>query len=259
MNALAPAGGIRATASGSISASDFVRSMLFAALLLATLMTSATTAALQTATYTGPNDGLWSVPANWSGGVVPSNNITDTFQVIIPTNVAVRFDIAGATDITKLTLNSGATLKPQINSDLNVLDEAGIFGILDADNGNFSAVAANAALLGTSARAAAKNGSQVSIGGTSYSATGINAYTDILSADGAGSALNLSSLQSINDGIDPGYYHTIRASNTGTINLSNVATITGPNNSQLTLVTETGGSINLNGLQTITNAQTDAD
>src|SRR5689334_15298163 len=79
-------------------------------------------AVLQTATYSGPNNGLWSVPGNWSGGVVPSNNI-DTYQVIIPTNIAVQFDVVGATNITKLTLNTGATLKPLLNADLTVIDD----------------------------------------------------------------------------------------------------------------------------------------
>jgi hypothetical protein len=83
---------------------------------------------------------------------------------------------------------------------------------------------------------------------TSYSATGVEAHTTLLAADGSGSVLNLSSLQNINDGIGPGYFHTIRASNTGVINLSNLTVVTGPQNSRLDIIAETGGQVLLNNM-----------
>lgn len=44
-------------------------------------------------TYTGPNNGLWSDPANWSPAMVPMNNGIDTYNVTNNLNRIIRLDI----------------------------------------------------------------------------------------------------------------------------------------------------------------------
>ena len=111
---------------------------------------------------------------------------------------------------------------------------------------------------------AANSGGKIYANASSYtySSTGLNngLYT-LLSADGAGSDVNLSGMTSLDDGYLSGSYgygfsHTIQATNGGTINLSGVTSIKGPsyNDSLAINLDSTGGSIKLNSLTDITHA-----
>src|SRR5690606_30244322 len=79
-------------------------------------------------------------------------------------------------------------------------------------------------------------GAQFSVAATSYSATGVGINQTLFSASGAGTLLDLSSLQSINDAWNDNHsgarFHAIEASIGGTVDLSNVQQITGPARSE---------------------------
>jgi len=93
-----------------------------------------------------------------------------------------------------------------------------------------------------------------------YSAAGLNgANLTIMSADGAGSMLDLGTLVSIDDGFVRNQFsgaraHTIQAINDGIVNLSGVETIVGPGGSEpnrLDIALASGGQLDLSSLATI--------
>ncbi|MCC7083975.1 MAG: hypothetical protein IT427_03085, partial [Pirellulales bacterium] len=199
------------------------------------------------ATITGPNNSQLTLVTE-TGGSINLNGLQTITNAQTDADANVRFAFQNSFTLPNLTTATktqfdAAASKTITLSALTSLTRSQV-------NLNGGAISAPALIDVSNSRIAVSAGSTYTLPAavTSYSATGINAHTDIFSADGAGSALNLSSLQNINDGIGPGYYHTIRASNTGTIDLSNVATITGPNNSRLTLTADTGGQILLNNM-----------
>ncbi|MBN1910821.1 MAG: hypothetical protein JW818_13835, partial [Pirellulales bacterium] len=100
------------------------------------------------------------------------------------------------------------------------------------------------------------------IGATGYSATGLNSHSttyDLFTVDGAGSVLDLSSLQSINAGFNDNHSYGANqrfyATAGGHLDLSGVQTITSPvrGEDHLDIFTQ-GGTIDLSSLQTITSA-----
>ncbi len=95
-----------------------------------------------------------------------------------------------------------------------------------------------------------RDGAQLSIEATSYTTTGIPRDQTLFSVEGAGTQLDLSSLQRItdawNDGTLTAYSHTIRALNGGVIDLSGLKIITSPARSEdrLDMLTRRGGASN---------------
>ena len=151
-----------------------------------------------------------------------------------------------------------------MNSDgsLNVVDTLRLNGALTVSNGNFTATSVTSGNL-DNARIAASGSSSVVLppaGITSYSMTlrDTNDYT-LFSANGSGTVLNLSSLKSLlADGRNGNYEtFTISATNSGSINLSGVETITAPTFTDpwsadyLQITTSNGGQIDLSHLKTI--------
>jgi hypothetical protein len=89
-----------------------------------------------------------------------------------------------------------------------------------------------------------------SVSATSYN-MGINSNVT-LSADGAGSVLDMHTVQTVTDGVGGSGNNYISATNGGTVNLSGVTALqNGQYNAVLTLQEGGGGTINLNNLQTI--------
>jgi hypothetical protein len=207
--------------------------------------------------YTGPANGQWSTPANWSTGIVPNNTLADQYAVNL-----------GATPVSFL-LPTGATITDLASTgSLSITD-----GTLTVERdvtgtGLITVAGGNSAFTMTTLRAGAVNprvavsaGGQSTLNWASYSTQSYNFNTTLFSSDGTGSTLNLSSLNSLNYAADNGIRnYTISATNNGVVNLSGLVSLSRlrPSDSALlretlTFATSGGGSINLSALQSINN------
>ena len=81
---------------------------------------------------------------NWNPSGVPINNATDTYNVSIPNNISVIYDVGGPQVVTDLVLGAGATFTVAPGKSLTVLDDAKIGGFLVVDTGTFIASSAAA-------------------------------------------------------------------------------------------------------------------
>ena len=104
-------------------------------------------------------------------------------------------------------------------------------------------------------------GAQFTVTSKAYSAAGLASSATLFSADGTGTVLDLSSIETFNGGFDDGTYggakvHTIRAGDGGQIDLSNVETITGPvqGNDRLDLILQSGSVLDLSSLSAVSAA-----
>ncbi|QDS99893.1 beta strand repeat-containing protein [Adhaeretor mobilis] len=230
--------------------------------LLALLISLPSVAAAQvTALWTGSGDGSsYNDPANWDINLVPINGLNgaDTYEVVIPGSQSVLFDVPG-TGHQVFQLSVGSSSDFQVNSgrDIEVQDEASILGRVIADGGTFSAPSNASIFPGSAARATVLDSGQLTLAATSYWATGLASNQTLFLADGSGSLLDLSSLESINAGWDDGSgatrVNTIEASNGATIDLSSVASIESPDRGEdrLDIVVGVDSQINLAGLTTL--------
>jgi hypothetical protein len=232
----------------------------------------------RTIIWTGAGDGVkWSDFNNWDLDLVPKDTAVNQFNVIIPpgwgsSSTAVRYDLTDAPHTIKtLDLGGSSWLNPVAGTDLTVTDTATLAGLLNVDGGRFTAVGAGTTLAGTTSRVYGANAAKITIAAPTYSSTGLWAdsgtsgvyvYTYVLmTADGAGSILDLSSIQSMNAGFSStGNDYNVQkvtASNGGSINLSGVQTITVPRYGKDRLdITVDNGAINLAGLSTIESVST---
>ncbi len=212
-----------------------------------------------TATWTGgAGTSSYNDADNWDTPDVPLNTPTETYAVVIPDGVAVEFDVAGgAQEVTDLRLGTDATLTVNPGRSLTVLDFAEVYGQVITDNGTFSAPAAAAQFPGNRAMAHVSGGGGIDIAATTYSSAGRRergTFT-ILSAAGAGSTLDLSSLLTIIDDHHTGSYeqiHVIAGTNDGVVDLSSVQSMSGPTyqeSDRLDIRVNTGGNVMLDALQ----------
>jgi len=217
------------------------------------------------ATWTGGGgDSSYNNPANWDIAVVPIDAGGTTYAVTIPASTAVQFDVSGTTNqVTQLNLGSGSTLTVNSGRQLTVVDEAAIYGLVTTDNGTFLAEAPAARFPSNAATLAVSGGGHIAVAATSYDARGISGTATLLSAQGAGSLLDLSSLVSIDAYVSKAYVqvHTITATNGGSIDLSSLQTVRGrSSDDRLDFVIPTGGQIDLSSLQSVTgNTRFDVD
>ena len=208
-----------------------------------------------TATWTNADSTeKWSDPNNWDIGVVPIN-LTDTFDVVIPTGFTVYFDIDSPSSVTDFEIALYSTLVINPGHSLTVSDDAVINGKIVAE-GNSTAFVASAqgAALGDAAQFYATGGASIGSAAVDYTSNILNSSITLFSADGAGSQLDLSSLQSFSAAF--GHYnrtHTVSATNNGVIDMSSVGTIRGPSNgsSRLKMYVGSKGLVNLNSLTDI--------
>ncbi len=208
----------------------------------------------------------WTDANNWDpdtpGG--PMNN-GGSADVVIPDGFLVLYDKAGDSEVTGFSLGNNATLRLNTpGANLTVDETADLAGIIDAQGGNFTATddpTTNATFDGTRARIFANNGSVVDIDVLAYSSAGLGFSTTIMSADGVGTELDLSSVVSINTGFNDSSSttreHVITATNGGTINLSGLETVTAPARGEDRLrfrLSDSDSTIDLAGLKTISGA-----
>ena len=247
-----------------------------AALCLTGRLTAPALAAVTVATWTA-GTGDYHNPANWDIGIVPINTETDTYEVVIPGGKTVNMSTDGSFEIDDFSLADSSTLNLGSGSTLTVLDEAVVGGRITASNGHFVATVPGATqIAGSKARFSVANTGTLAIAGQSYSSTGLyNTYDnyydqgkswthDLFVATGAGSVLDLSTIQSINAGFNDNdrdeNIHRIMATAEGRIDLSGVKTITAPrrrdssDTDRLDFVVSTGGEIDLSGVETISSA-----
>ena len=158
----------------------------------------------------------------------------------------------------EFSLEDNATLDIQPNGNVIILNEASIAGIINADGGNLSATGVGVEFTGNRARLSAANGAEVTIAAPSYSSAGLPSISNIMSANGADTELNLSALRSLStqfdDGTSDDNIHTITATDGGQINLSQVETLTPPTREEdevNVVVVGTNSSVDLSALKTI--------
>ncbi|MBN1853320.1 MAG: hypothetical protein JW829_11370 [Pirellulales bacterium] len=231
-----------------------------------------------TVRYIGPYAGLWSNPANWDLEVVPANNGVDSYNVIIPADSNVVFDLMTPTQITGLSMEPASSL----NFNDTSLEVVGV-ALLETNLINASGAAAeflsnSPFASGENQQAVVANGATVQFALSNYvlSDSGLRESTyggPFLSATDPGSTLNLSSItlldtSSLNHGWS-GSTFTVTASNQGVVDMSNITTINGasgglgvpggpgtPIGSWLKLRAVSGGHIDLSHLTQINGAYT---
>lgn len=120
------------------------RCMPLVSALLVTLAGTTTGLAQIAATYTGPNNGLYSLPANWSGNVVPVNAGPTTYNVTVPAALRVNFDLAGAFSINSLSLTNTSAFEVLAGGDLTLNSASVLSGAVRA-NGAQARFASNSA------------------------------------------------------------------------------------------------------------------
>ena len=244
-----------------------VRNLCCALIVLAGLVVSPSWAALLTATWTGGggsasyNDAL-----NWDTPNVPVNDATDTYLVVIPTGKTVTFNVFDAGDpgktfeVVQLSLAQGSVLSIDPARKLNVLDAAAISGDLATAGGTFTAPSAAAYFGERSATIDVSGAGTVMHAATgAYMAPVVNGA--VLSADGAGSALNLPDVQTIDVGWNDNWNGVtttrIVATNGATMDLSGVTKIIAPSRSEdrLDILINNDGAgvplIDLSGVETL--------
>ncbi len=237
--------------------------LLCAALVGQALCLSTARAAQLTATWDpsiNGGDGIsYNDPANWDINQVPINNVSDTFVVVIPASNSVAFDVAGVgNQVDALTLGSGGVMtmgSPSLS--LTVLGAADISGSLTGDNGAFAAGALTSTLTGRT-KLTALNGGDVTVAAPSINFNAVvNGGETIFQATGTGSTIDLSAATSLMTTENTSFEDpaVILASDSGTIDLSNVDTATA--NDRMIFRVRTGGAIDLTSLQSTSRANFD--
>ena len=203
--------------------------------------------------YGDPASGIWSAPA------IPCNELGGTWQVTIPDtgtavstgdgtpasghDVTVR--IPPATPLTctvdTFTLGANAALSVPSGSSYTVNTQADILGVIEGAGGTFDSIGDS--FTGDRSRATASNGGIVHLPTTVYAPTElrrsdgfssrITTYTwNLLTASDSPSFLDLSSMQSVDDGFpqtgNDTNLHEITVSGGAVIDLSKLAIVTSP-------------------------------
>jgi|GEM_PF-1638035 len=214
-----------------------------------------------TATYIGPDGGTYDDPNNWDIGAVPLNVGLSRYNVIIPESASVNFNIVGESYVSGLSLGYDSTFGFLDGERLLVRGTSVISGIVNASgvDAAFMAPSRFSAFSGSGPRILAANTAHVHIAAPSYywDPPGNWTSTTLLSADGADTLLDLSSLGSVSV---PQNYHTgnvysysVIATNGGMMDLSSVSTVTGAtSNDWLRFQVANGGDIDFASLSLVT-------
>ncbi len=215
-------------------------------------------AAVVAAGWSGGGDGInYNDPLNWDIGVVPIDNISDTYVVTIPASQAVNFNVPTVgNSVFQFSLGSGATLTMDPGRDLTVTDSADIAGLVNSVNGTFTANAIASQFTGNAPRVWASGGGAVTINAASFVNTAHSG--DLIVADDPGSVVDLSGVLSINNDKDFGGspITTIAGRNGGLVNLSNLTSVVGARNGDsLRFEVNGGGVMNLTNLTTISGSR----
>lgn len=217
-------------------------------LLFAPILSFSPAAADEIATWTnGQATQNWSDPNNWDINRVPLN-LLETFYVIIPGGFTVYFDIDQPGFVTDLDLAANSSLIIDPGHSLTLLDDVSLGGTVRVDGAATDLISTSpGTTLGNGAKLYASNGGTIECAAASYTSTSLSSSVTLFSADGYGSRLGLSSLQSLDARFGANYQtHTISATNLGVIDLSEVGTLYGANSSLslLNIHIGSGGFIN---------------
>lgn len=217
-----------------------------------------------TATWTGGGANLWSDTASWDGlmggSLFPNNDAGFIYNVVIQPGGAttITMDVDDPVTVQDLTTNANTTLDILGGHSLSVLDDASLAGFIGVNNSSFDATAPGAAFGGNSARLQALGGGSIAIGATTFDGRGIQ-NGDIFRAVGAGSMIDLSSLQSMDFFANFTFAQTRRivAAESALIDLSSVQTLRGGSGDDtLEFNISTGAMIDLSSLQSTTEGST---
>jgi hypothetical protein len=200
--------------------------LTFALCVLASVSVAAIARA-DTATWTGSDGSSWSSPGSWNPNAVPCNGLVTDYDVIIPSGVGIYPVADLACTIDSVSLADDATLSFGTNT-LSA-SSCTLSGILSGVGGNFSCPS-SATFVGGRVRISASNGSNLSIGATSYSSTGLPSSTALFTSSGASSVLSLG-VTTLDAGFDDntsGASQHYAYANGGTINLSGLVSTVAP-------------------------------
>lgn len=229
-------------------------------IFIVTFLFSISNAQAATVSWNVDTSGDWSVAANWSGGVVPGTN--DDVIIDRP-NATVTVTISSGTRTVKsvnttddLVVNNGATLV--VTAGASVL--GGGFnlngGALLKSQGLTTTFTVNGASNLTDGRLWSFGGGDITFTNlTTYSFSGLDSCNNynVITSDGAGSTINLSTVTSLSllrsSNQCGTQWQQIYALNSGVINLSSVASITYGNTTDFaSFRSDSGGNIDLSGL-----------
>ncbi|MBT3199301.1 MAG: PEP-CTERM sorting domain-containing protein [Phycisphaerales bacterium] len=218
-------------------------------------MASSAAGALETANWVGGGAaGSYNDPLNWNLGVVPVNGV-DTYIVNLPAST-VDFNVPGSGhQVFQLNLPLSGILDINAGRDLEVLDAAAISGVVTAVNGQFLAGHASSSFGGNKSTVNVDGGGEITLGGATYSSTGLVGGANLFTANSTGSKLNLPNLTSINGALSThvNIFHAISATNGGAIDMSALTSVSGPTYEtidRLAFIVDSGGAIDLSSLAT---------
>ncbi|MBK7403719.1 MAG: hypothetical protein IPJ41_03560 [Phycisphaerales bacterium] len=226
---------------------------LFLAAAAGMALSSAGAHAQTTLRYVGASGGLWSAPTNWNPNGVPANDGGNTYNVILPTNLAVKFDLPAPTAITGASFESGSSIT-LTDTSLEVLGVAILENTAVIASGAGSSFLTNAPFAtGKNQRLFASDGAMVLLDLPSYQWTNLSwNSTTLLQSSGPGSLLDLSSMTLVDASVSTSggsQVYSIIALNEGLIDLSNVTTLKGAGGDEwLRLRVESRGTIDLSKL-----------
>ena len=213
-------------------------------------------AAELTATWdpnTGPQDESYDLAANWDINQTPVNDLTDQYNVVIPSGFTVQFDVDAPAEINDFTLAANASFLVPGGHSLTVLDDTSIAGTITADSTSalFQATGAGAAFAPSGAKLFATGGGTVRVAASSYVNNTFAGTTTLLFADGTGSELDLVTLLTYSDTRNSNGTRIVSASNNGVIDLSNVGSVTKTGGGTIEFEVDSGGQIDLSSLATV--------
>ncbi|HEY5909290.1 MAG TPA: immunoglobulin domain-containing protein [Verrucomicrobiae bacterium] len=210
----------------------------------------------QTVTWSGGNNfRSWMGTTNWTPGIVPLNDLTTSFTVVVPDSASLKYDAPSSGTIEALSFGAASQLLITNGQPLEVTGVAVLKGIINVAGAN-SAFRAPAPTLVLSAnpRFSAANGAQIQLGASTYSWDRYNGNATLMSAIGGGATVDLHSLSSlsVSYGDSGSWTYALTAKTNGLIDLSSLANLTGPGSDDyLELNADTGGQILLGNVRQV--------
>ena len=210
----------------------------------------------QTVTWSGGNTfKSWMGTTNWTPGVVPINDVSMIFTVIVPDTTSLRFDPPAPATIEAFSFGAGSQLMVTNGQLLEVTGVAVLKGVITATgtNSGFKA-SANTIVLSSNPRLYANSGGAIQLGGSTYAWDKYNANATLISAMGGGSVVDLRSLSSMSLSYGDGgaWTYGITAKTNGLIDLSALANLTGPGSDDVLEVNaDTGGQVKLGSVRQV--------
>ncbi|MBK8269909.1 MAG: hypothetical protein IPK83_17095 [Planctomycetes bacterium] len=203
----------------------------------------------------------YSNPGNWNpSSQVPINNAFNEFNVTIPTGFTVHDDWSGFGTVTDLTLAPGANLILDPGRVLLVRNAANIGGLLEVGNATFMCQTPVASFIGDAAQLRVTDSGALRFSATNYVGRGAPYNSELFSASGGGTILDLSSLESFDDGWDDedgaAQFHTVVAGDGALLDLSGLQSLITPAQieDRIDFIAETSGALRLGAFQSITGA-----